>query len=161
MPASLRMFRRDIMIFCFFSSMPFVGFWSGILYHRMDKIGTNTVALLSDTFVTVIFVCISSALTTAILLKRTYKGGVLPVLKTKEKFWGFFPDRPWAFGFVLGVYSSIGLTFFFDTTYEFFAWGSITMTQFVLVKMGYSGLLGSLVAGFAVHKMLSVRAAAQ
>lgn len=146
--------RRDMMTLCFLFSAAFVGFWSTILYHNIETIGTSTVVLLTDTFVTEFVVCVASAISTGIMIRRTYRGKQLPSIKKDERFWNLFPRKPWSLGFVIGVYFSIVLTLLFDGTYGFFNWYQLTLTQFVLVKMAYSGLLGTLTAYFTIQRIM-------
>lgn len=157
MQTTIWLLRRDMIILCFLFSAAFVGFWSTILYHNIQAIGTNTVVLLTDTFVTEFIVCIASAISTGIMIRRTFRGKKLPSIKKDERFWNLFPGKPWSFGFVMGVYFSIVLSLVFDGTYGFFNWNQLTLTQFVLIKMAYSGLLGALAAYFTIQRMMPAK----
>ncbi|MGI6728306.1 MAG: hypothetical protein ACOX4P_07150 [Anaerovoracaceae bacterium] len=157
MHVSTRILCRDMFSFCFFSSLSLVGFWSSILYHKIDTIGTNTVALLVDTFVTVFVVCIGFSIITEIVVKRLYCIKTLPPAHKDEQLWKLLPNRSWSFGFILGVYFSIFLTYLFDVTYKFFDWTQITLTQFVMIKMIYSSILGGVIAILTIQRMVPIK----
>ncbi len=151
---SVVMLRRDVISLCFFSCLPFAGLWSTIVYHKIETIGTNTIALLLDTFLTVMALCLCSSVFTGIMIKRTYRGLRPPSIRKDENFWRLFPQSPWAMGFITGVYAFVALSMAFDITYGAFNWAEITLTQFVLVKMSYSGVLGALISFMTIQKIM-------